>query len=81
MSSIDAANLTRQLNAHALATHSNRVTRQQRGLIQDWIARYLLWRRVRRDEAWLKRQPDYLLRDIGLDRGDIGTAVRAGRYL
>ncbi len=81
MSSIDAASLTRQLNSHALATHSNGVTRQHRGLIQDWIARYLLWRRVRRDEAWLKRQPDYLLRDIGLDRGEIGAALRAGRYL
>jgi uncharacterized protein YjiS (DUF1127 family) len=77
MSNIDAASLTKQLNAHALATRSNRVAPRP-SLFQEWLARLRLWRRMRRDEAWLKRQPDYLLRDIGLARSEIGTAVRRG---
>jgi uncharacterized protein YjiS (DUF1127 family) len=80
MSSIDAASLTKQLNAHAFATRSNRVA-QRPGLLQGWLARWRLWRRVRRDEIWLKRQPDYLLKDIGLERGEIGTIVRHGRFI
>lgn len=80
MSSIDAANLTKQLNAHAYATRSNRVAPRQ-GLLQVWLARWRLWRRIRRDEAFLRRQPAYLLRDIGLARHEIGAAVRNGRYL
>jgi uncharacterized protein YjiS (DUF1127 family) len=80
MTSIDAATLTRQLNAQALATRSNRVARRP-GFFQGWFARWQLWRRVRRDEAFLKRQPDYLLRDIGLERREIGTVVRRGRFL
>lgn len=78
MPSIDAASLTKQLNAHALATRSNRIVKRP-GLLQEWVARWRLWRRVRRDEAWLKRQPDYLLRDIGLERSRIAMAVREGR--
>ena len=77
MSSIDAASLTKQLNARALATRSNRVAPHP-SLLAEWFARFQLWRRVRRDEAWLKRQPDYLLKDIGLDRNEIGTVVRRG---
>jgi uncharacterized protein YjiS (DUF1127 family) len=80
MSSIDAANLTKQLNAHAYATRSNRVAPRP-GLLQEWLARWRLWRRIRRDEAFLRRQPAYLLRDIGLARHEIGAAVRNGRYL
>ncbi len=77
--SMDAASLTKQLNAHALATRSNRVAARP-GLLQEWFARWQLWRRVRRDEAWLRRQPDYLLRDIGLERSEITTIVRQGRF-
>jgi uncharacterized protein YjiS (DUF1127 family) len=77
MSSMNAASITKQLNAQAVATRSNRVAARP-GLIQEWFARWQIWRRVRRDEAWLKRQPDYLLKDIGLDRSEIGTVVRAG---
>jgi uncharacterized protein YjiS (DUF1127 family) len=80
MTSMNAASLTKQLNAHALATRSNRVAARP-GLLQEWYARWQLWRRVRRDEAWLKRQPDYLLRDIGLDRNEIRTTVRQGRFI
>lgn len=80
MSSIDAASLTKQLNAHAFATRSNRVA-QRTGLLQGWLARWRLWRRVRRDETWLMRQPDYLLQDIGLERSEIGTIVRHGRFI
>jgi uncharacterized protein YjiS (DUF1127 family) len=77
---IDAASLTRQLNAHALATRSNRVAARP-GLLQEWLTRWRFRRQVRRDEAWLKRQPDYLLRDIGLERHEIATVVRDGRFI
>ena len=80
MASIDAASITKQLNARALESRSNRVA-PRRGLLQVWFARWQLWRRIRRDEAFLKRQPAYLLRDIGLERSEIGTVVRNGRYL
>jgi uncharacterized protein YjiS (DUF1127 family) len=80
MSSIDAASLTKQLNAYAFATRSNRVAKRA-GLLQEWFARWRLWRRIRRDEIWLKRQPDYLLNDIGLERSEIGTIVRHGRFI
>jgi uncharacterized protein YjiS (DUF1127 family) len=77
MSSIDAASLTKQLNAQAVATRSNRVAPRP-SLLAEWFARWQLWRRVRRDEAWLKRQPDYLLRDIGLERSEISNVLRQG---
>jgi len=80
MTSIDAASLTKQLNAQALATRSNRVA-PPRGLLKEWFARWQTWRRIRRDEAFLKRQPNYLLKDIGLERSEIGTTLRQGRYL
>jgi uncharacterized protein YjiS (DUF1127 family) len=80
MSSIDAASLTKQLNAQALATRSNRVV-PRRGLLQEWLMRWRLWRRIRRDEAWLLRQPEYLLHDIGLERREIGAVVRNGRFI
>jgi uncharacterized protein YjiS (DUF1127 family) len=35
---------------------------------------------MRRDTAWLKRQPDYLLRDIGVSREEIDTIIRDGRF-
>jgi uncharacterized protein YjiS (DUF1127 family) len=39
----------------------------------SWILR---WHRIRRDEALLLRQSDYMLRDIGLGRAEIELAVR-----
>jgi uncharacterized protein YjiS (DUF1127 family) len=39
-------------------------------------AQILDWRRRRRDRAALINQPDYLLRDIGLNRHEIESAVR-----
>ena len=36
-------------------------------------------RATRRDEHFLLSQPDYILRDIGIGRGEIESAVR-GRY-
>jgi uncharacterized protein YjiS (DUF1127 family) len=80
MSRIDAASLTRQLNAHALATRSNLVAPRP-GLFQEWFMRWQLRRRIRRDEAWLQRQPDHLLRDVGLDRSEISAVVRNGRFI
>jgi uncharacterized protein YjiS (DUF1127 family) len=80
MSSIDAASLTRQLNAEAVATRSNRAARRP-GVLRAWFVRWRVWRRIRRDEAWLRNQPDYLLHDIGLARREITPVVRNGRYL
>lgn len=32
--------------------------------------------RIRRDRAWLEDLPDYLLRDIGIDRSEISSVIR-----
>ena len=39
--------------------------------VRAWIAR--------RDERQLKETPDYLLKDIGIGRSQISSAVRQGR--
>ena len=78
MHNLNAATITRELNTHALMTRSNAMTKQP-GLLQGLFARWQLWRRVRRDEAWLKRQPAYLLRDIGLERSEINRVLRQAR--
>jgi uncharacterized protein YjiS (DUF1127 family) len=79
MSTIDAASLTKQLNAHARATRSNAVAKKP-GLLREFFARWKSRRRMRRDETWLMSQPDYLLRDIGVKRTEIDTIIRDGRY-
>ena len=76
---MNAATLTQHLNARARAARSNRVAARP-GLLQAWFARWQLWRRIRRDEAWLRRQPDYLLEDIGLEHSEIATVVRRGDF-
>ncbi len=43
-----------------------------------WSA-VLLHRATRRDEYFLASQPDYILRDIGIGRGEIEAAVRGRR--
>jgi uncharacterized protein YjiS (DUF1127 family) len=40
---------------------------------------WLSWRRRRRDQTALERQPDYLLKDIGIERHEIDRALR-GRF-
>jgi uncharacterized protein YjiS (DUF1127 family) len=35
--------------------------------------------RVRRDRAWLDDLPDYLLRDVGIQRSEISSVTRLGR--
>jgi uncharacterized protein YjiS (DUF1127 family) len=34
--------------------------------------------RLSKDRAWLEDLPDYLLRDIGIDRSEISSVVRFG---
>ncbi|CAN7188934.1 hypothetical protein LJR234_000555 [Mesorhizobium amorphae] len=34
--------------------------------------------RIRRDQAWLEDLPDYLLRDVGIDRSEISSVIRFG---
>jgi uncharacterized protein YjiS (DUF1127 family) len=38
------------------------------------------WRRRRRDQNALMRQPEYLLRDIGLERHEIERALHGRPY-
>jgi uncharacterized protein YjiS (DUF1127 family) len=78
MSNLNAATITRELNTQALMTRSNAIAKQP-GMLRALFAQWQLWRRVRRDEAWLKRQPAYLLRDIGLERNEINRALRQAR--
>lgn len=40
------------------------------------LARFI---RIRRDRAWLDELPDYLLRDIGVERVEIRLITRLGR--
>lgn len=49
------------------------------GLLSRLFAAWLRRRQMRRDEMWLLRQPDYLLRDIGIDRSEIEAIVRRGQ--
>ena len=44
-------------------------------IVAFWRA-VVLHRAMRRDEHFLLSQPDYILRDIGIGRGEIETAVR-----
>jgi uncharacterized protein YjiS (DUF1127 family) len=55
-------------------------TPQSLGLFRRLVARWLSRQRLRRDQTWLQRQPDYMLRDIGISRGEIETIVRGGRF-
>jgi len=79
MSNLNAATITKQLNTRALMTRSN-VVAEQPGLLRGFFARWKKKRQMRRDTLWLKRQPDYLLRDIGVSREEIDNIVRIGRY-
>jgi uncharacterized protein YjiS (DUF1127 family) len=54
-------------------------TAQSLGLLGRLIARWRSRQRLRRDETWLQSQPDYMLRDIGINRGEIETLIRRGR--
>ena len=53
---------------------------QPLGLLERLIAGWRRRRLMRRDETWLQRQPDYLLRDIGVSRREIESFLRQGRY-
>jgi len=46
------------------------------GVLARLVERFLRWRRIRRDEALLLKQPEYMLRDIGIGRAEIEIAVR-----
>jgi uncharacterized protein YjiS (DUF1127 family) len=78
MSTINAATLTEQLNAHARATRSNAIAKRP-GMLQELLKLWQSRRRMRRDQVWLQSQPDYLLRDIGIARTEIDLIIRKGR--
>jgi uncharacterized protein YjiS (DUF1127 family) len=79
MNALNAATITRQLNAQAAMARSNS-TMKRAGLLEALLTQVHRWWRTRRDEAWLMRQPDYLLRDIGLERNEINRALRETGY-
>jgi uncharacterized protein YjiS (DUF1127 family) len=45
-------------------------------LLGQAVAQWLNWSRRRRDHADLMRQPEYLLRDIGMERHEIERLLR-----
>jgi uncharacterized protein YjiS (DUF1127 family) len=49
-------------------------------LLSQLAAGWRNGRRRRRDHADLLRQPEYLLRDIGLERHEIGAVLRRARH-
>ena len=53
---------------------------KESGLLQRVVDLLLRWQRMRRDKAQLLSQPDYLLRDIGIDRKEIEVVLRRARY-
>ena len=55
-----------------IAQHSKALPK----LLGSLLMRWMRWQRRRRDQASLLRQPDYLLRDIGIERRDIERAIR-----
>lgn len=60
--------------------NTNRLTLFVGTMIGSGLARpyqaVALWWRIRRDERFLLGQPHYLLKDIGIERADIASAVR-----
>ncbi|MDH4441004.1 MAG: DUF1127 domain-containing protein [Rhizobium sp.] len=42
----------------------------------DVLDRFIRWRQRRQAAEWLRSMPDYLLKDIGISRGEIGHAAR-----
>jgi len=49
-------------------------------VLRQVYAQWLNWRRRRRDQIALQLQPDYLLRDIGIERHEIERALRGRPY-
>jgi uncharacterized protein YjiS (DUF1127 family) len=60
----------------ARTTSHLRAIAHRPGLLRRWVLRWLRNHRLRRDEAFLLSQPDYMLRDIGIGRSEIEAAVR-----
>ncbi|WP_395015487.1 hypothetical protein [Dongia sp.] len=58
--------------ARPMGRHSAALPR----LLGHIAVQFLNWRRRRRDHVLLMRQPEYLLRDIGLERHEIDGALR-----
>ena len=50
------------------------------GALGRLIARWQRRQRQRRDQTWLRNQPDYLLRDIGVSRAEIEAILSGARY-
>ncbi|MDQ7249108.1 hypothetical protein [Dongia sedimenti] len=62
------------------ATRAIAAMPQPTSLLARLFAAWRRRRQMRRDETWLQRQPDYLLRDIGIGRSEIEMTIRGGRY-
>ena len=50
------------------------------GLLLRLLTAWRRRRQLRRDQAALQSQPDYLLRDIGVSRAEIESIIRRRRY-
>jgi uncharacterized protein YjiS (DUF1127 family) len=72
--------MTQMTAAARKSMRMNATIVQPLGLLARLIARWQSRRRLRRDRAWLQSQPDYMLRDIGIGRGEIEAIIRRGRH-
>jgi len=63
-------NLARPMGRPSAALHR---------ILGHLMAQVLSWHRRRRDRNALMSQPDYLLRDIGIERRDIDAALHSVR--
>lgn len=43
----------------------------------NFLNRFIRWRQRRKSAEWLRSMPDYLLKDIGISRGEIEQATRS----
>ena len=77
MNSMTAARATKSIR-HGTTTVENNAAKPF-GLLMRLIAHWHRWQRLRRDKALLLSQPDYLLRDIGIDRNEIEAMIRGNR--
>jgi len=72
--------MTQMTDTARKAIRMSAATPQPFGLLGRLVARWLSRQRLRRDQSWLQRQPDYMLRDIGIGRSEIESIIRKGRY-
>lgn len=62
---------------HFLKRSARRSNDNERG--GDFLNRFIRWRQRQKDIDLLREMPDYLLKDIGISRGEIEQVTRGPR--